>query len=167
MRPIRWGFTWIYPMLLTQMKIQANIHVGFFFWSGVRLSSLDMSATIWPIVPASGDISMEQSVERKLARESEVLGQKLALVPLCPSKIPHDLTGDRPRAAAMGSRRLTAWAMARPAVYVHCHRVAYRRMECRLWISSWVQIKSLRTILLVWSIRTFSTFTPSKEPSQY
>jgi hypothetical protein len=36
--------------------------------------------------------------------------RKLAPVPLCPPKIPHDLT----RAAAVGSRRQTAWATARP-----------------------------------------------------
>jgi hypothetical protein len=36
-----------------------------------------------------------------------------APVPLCPSQIPHDFTWDRTRTAAVGSRRLTAWAMAR------------------------------------------------------
>jgi hypothetical protein len=40
--------------------------------------------------------------------------RKTALVPLCPPQIPHDLTWARTRAAAVGSRRLTAWAMARP-----------------------------------------------------
>jgi hypothetical protein len=34
-------------------------------------------------------------------------------VPLCPPQIPHDLTWDRTRAAAVGSQRLTAWAVAR------------------------------------------------------
>jgi hypothetical protein len=33
---------------------------------------------------------------------------------LCPPQIPHDLTWARTRAAAVGSRRLTAWIMARP-----------------------------------------------------
>jgi hypothetical protein len=32
-------------------------------------------------------------------------------VPLRPPQIPHDLTWVRTRAAAVGSRRLTAWAM--------------------------------------------------------
>jgi hypothetical protein len=42
-------------------------------------------------------------------------------VPLCPPQIPHDLTWDRPQAAAVGSQRLTAWAMARPADKLsHC-----------------------------------------------
>jgi hypothetical protein len=39
-------------------------------------------------------------------------------VPLCPPQIPHDLTWVRTRAAAVGSRRLTARAMERPYVYV-------------------------------------------------
>jgi hypothetical protein len=37
-------------------------------------------------------------------------------VPLCPPQIPHGLTRDRTRASAVGGRRLTAWAMARPHV---------------------------------------------------
>jgi hypothetical protein len=35
-------------------------------------------------------------------------------VPLCPPQIPHGLIRDRTRASAVGGRRLTAWAMARP-----------------------------------------------------
>jgi hypothetical protein len=37
-----------------------------------------------------------------------------ALMLLCSAQIPHDLTGDRMRAAAVESRQITAWAMARP-----------------------------------------------------
>jgi hypothetical protein len=37
-------------------------------------------------------------------------------VPLCPPQIPHNLTWTRTRVAAVGSRRLTAWAMARPYI---------------------------------------------------
>jgi hypothetical protein len=58
-------------------------------------------------------MSVEQSVEWELAGETEVLG-KPAPVPLCPPQIPHDQTRARTRAAAVGSQRLTAWAMARP-----------------------------------------------------
>jgi hypothetical protein len=35
---------------------------------------------------------------------------------LCPPQIPHDLIRAGTRAAAVGSRRLTAWAMARPKI---------------------------------------------------
>jgi hypothetical protein len=49
--------------------------------------------------------------------------RKPAPVSLCPSQIRHDLTWVRTRATAMGSRRLTAWAMVRPALSLEsaCH----------------------------------------------
>jgi hypothetical protein len=40
--------------------------------------------------------------------------RKPALATLCPPQIPLDQTRDRTRAAALGSQRLVAWAMARP-----------------------------------------------------
>jgi hypothetical protein len=40
--------------------------------------------------------------------------RKPALVPLCPPRLPHDLTRAGTRVAAVGSRRLTSWAKARP-----------------------------------------------------
>jgi hypothetical protein len=40
-------------------------------------------------------------------------------VPLRPPQIPHHLAWDRTRAAAVGRRRLTAWAMARPSSDLH------------------------------------------------
>jgi hypothetical protein len=43
-------------------------------------------------------------------------------VPLCSPQIPH-LTWARTRAAAVGSRRLTAWAMARPVPFLTGPRV--------------------------------------------
>jgi hypothetical protein len=36
-------------------------------------------------------------------------------VPLCPPQISHNLTWARTRAAEVGSRRRTSWAMARPS----------------------------------------------------
>jgi hypothetical protein len=50
----------------------------------------------------------------KIWRGNRSTQRKSAPVPLCPPQIPHDLTWDRTRAPAVGSRRLTAWAMARP-----------------------------------------------------
>jgi hypothetical protein len=50
----------------------------------------------------------------RIARGNRSTRRKPAPVPLCPPQIPHDLTWDRTRTAAAGSRRLTAWAMARP-----------------------------------------------------
>jgi hypothetical protein len=56
---------------------------------------------------------MEQLVEWGLAGETEVLGENLPQCHFVHHK--SDLTWDRTRAAAVGSRRLTAWAMARPS----------------------------------------------------
>jgi hypothetical protein len=53
-------------------------------------------------------------VEWNWQGKSEVLGEKLVAVPLCPPQIPHGLTRDRTRTSAVGGRRLSAWAMARP-----------------------------------------------------
>jgi hypothetical protein len=56
-------------------------------------------------------LSVEQSVEWELVGETEVLGENLPTVPLCPTQIPHDLTWARTwDTAAVGSRRLTASA---------------------------------------------------------
>jgi hypothetical protein len=40
---------------------------------------------------------------------------KPASVPIYLPQIPHDLTWEWSQATAVGSRRLTAWAMARPS----------------------------------------------------
>jgi hypothetical protein len=55
----------------------------------------------------------------RIGRRNRSTRRKPAPVPLCPPQIPHDLTWARTRAAAMGSRRLTAWAMARSADESH------------------------------------------------
>jgi hypothetical protein len=49
-----------------------------------------------------------------IGRGNRSTRRKPAPGPLCPPQIPHHLTRARTRAAAVGSRRLTAWAMARP-----------------------------------------------------
>jgi hypothetical protein len=43
---------------------------------------------------------------------NQITWRKSSPVPLCPQQIPHDLTQVWTRAATMGSRRLTTWAMA-------------------------------------------------------
>jgi hypothetical protein len=55
-------------------------------------------------------MSVEQSVEWELAGDTEVIGENL------PQHKSH-LTWARTRAAAVGSRRLTSWAVARPCVH--------------------------------------------------
>jgi hypothetical protein len=52
-------------------------------------------------------------------------GEKPVPVPLCPPQIPHGLTRDRNRASAVGDRRLTAWAMARPYLPITSHGAVF------------------------------------------
>jgi hypothetical protein len=53
-----------------------------------------------------------------LGRESRSTRRKRAPVPLCPPQIPYDLTRTLTRAAAVGSRWLTAWATALPILFL-------------------------------------------------
>jgi hypothetical protein len=85
----------------------------------VRLSPLGTSSIIWPIVPAPDDRwwwVWRAVDEMRIGKGNRSTRRKSASVPLCPPQIPHDLTWDWTRAAAVGNRRLTAWAMARPSV---------------------------------------------------
>jgi hypothetical protein len=59
---------------------------------------------------------VEKQMECRLAGETEVLGENLPQRHFVHHKIPHDQTRVWTRAAAVRSRRLTAWAMARPPV---------------------------------------------------
>jgi hypothetical protein len=52
----------------------------------------------------------------KIGRRNRSTRRKRAPVSLCPPQIPHEQTRARTRAAAVGSQRLTAWAMARPSI---------------------------------------------------
>jgi hypothetical protein len=87
-----------------------NLNSSFFLvsWSGVRLSPLGTSANIL-IDDECGVVG-----GMRIGRGNRSTRRKPALVPLCLPQIPHDLTWDRTRAAAVGNRRLTVWAMARP-----------------------------------------------------
>jgi hypothetical protein len=81
-------------------------------------------------------MNVERSVEWELTGKADVLGErKPAPVPLCPPQIPHDLTWAQTRAAAVGSRRLTACTMAQPYViistrYLESHVQLADRHEC-------------------------------------
>jgi hypothetical protein len=84
----------------------------------------------------------EKLVEWKLAWETEVLGQNLPLRHF----VHHKSHTIRPRAAAVGSQRLTAWAMIVVGVCMH-HTVR----RCVIDVSRIVQIFS-------WQFRFVTTF---------
>jgi hypothetical protein len=54
----------------------------------------------------------------RIGRRNRSTWRKATPAPLCPPQIPHNLTWARTWAAAVGSRRLTTWAMARPITYL-------------------------------------------------
>jgi hypothetical protein len=74
---------------------------------------LGKSATNWPIVPDLDD-ECGAAGGMRIGRGNLSTRRKPVPVPLCPPQIPHDLTWARTRAAAVGNRQLTTWAMARP-----------------------------------------------------
>jgi hypothetical protein len=63
----------------------------------------------------------------KIGRGNRCTRRKLAPAPLYPPQIPQDLIWARTQVAAVGSRRLTAWAMARP--YRQFHTGAINSIE--------------------------------------
>jgi hypothetical protein len=87
-----------------------------FIISGVRLSPLGTAATSGllykPQMVDEGDCGATGRM--KIGRGNRSTRRKPAPATLCPPQIPHDQTRARTRAAAVGSQRLTAWAMARP-----------------------------------------------------
>jgi hypothetical protein len=81
----------------------------------VRLSPLGTSATVGLLYqPRMIDDDSGAVGGIRIGRGNRSTRRKPAPVPLCPPQIPHDLTWDRTRAAAVGSQRLTASAMAWP-----------------------------------------------------
>jgi hypothetical protein len=75
---------------------------------GVRLSPLGTSATVWLLYqPRMIDNDYGAVGGMRIGRGNGSTRRKPAPVPLGPPQIPHDLTWDRTRAAAVGSQRLT------------------------------------------------------------
>jgi hypothetical protein len=80
--------------------------VGF----GVQTGSTWHVGHFWPIIPAPVDCEDGEFGGMKIGKGHRSTRRKPAPAPLCPPQIPLDKT----RAAAVGSQRITAWAMARP-----------------------------------------------------
>jgi hypothetical protein len=68
-------------------------------------------------------VIVEQLVEWRLVGETEVLGENLPQRHFVHHKSHMTRPGLDPRAAAVGSQRLTAWAMARP------HSAGYKLLK--------------------------------------
>jgi hypothetical protein len=95
--------------------IQAFLILSFIL-SGVKLSPLGTAPTIGllyqPQMIDDGDCGA--IVGMKIGRGDRNTRRKPAAAPRCPPQIPHYQTRARSWAAAVGSQRLTAWAMTRP-----------------------------------------------------
>jgi hypothetical protein len=93
---------------------------------GSKLGPLGMSATYWPIVHAPG-VCEDGEFRGMNGRGNRSTRRKPAPTPLCPPQIPLDQTWDWTRAAAaVGSQRLTASAMARPKAHSIFRCTAFR-----------------------------------------
>jgi hypothetical protein len=97
---------------------------GIFFISGVRLIALFTAAITsllyQPRMIDDGGCGAIGGMN--IGRGNRSTRGKLAPTPLCPLQFPHDLTRAWTRAAAVGNRQLTAWAVARPLVFVDGER---------------------------------------------
>jgi hypothetical protein len=94
----------------TQRKIICLTESIIIIISGMTLSPLGTAATIGLLYQTEiiddGDCGAIDGM--KIGRGKRSTRRKPAPVPLCPSKIPRDLTQARTRAAAVGNQRLTA-----------------------------------------------------------
>jgi hypothetical protein len=106
----------IVPFINALTRNLKESHFNSFFigivWGGAQLGPLGTAATNKPIVPPPGYYDNGE-IGGMIGRGNRSTLRKPAPVPLCPSQTPH-AAQTRTRAAAVGSQRLTAWAMARP-----------------------------------------------------
>jgi hypothetical protein len=91
-----------------------------FIISGVGLSPLGTTATSGLFYkPQMIDEDDSGAIGRiEIGRGNRSTRRKPAPAPLCPPQIPHDQTRTQTGAAAVGSERLTAWAMAQPCYWL-------------------------------------------------
>jgi hypothetical protein len=82
----------------------------------IQFGPLGTAATNRPVMPTPGDYNDGEIGGMMIGRVNLSTQRKPAPMPLCPPQTPH-AARTRTRAAAVGSQRLTAWAMARPS----CH----------------------------------------------
>jgi hypothetical protein len=106
-------------------------NAGYYYFiviSGVRLSPLGTATTTGLLYQPRTTDECGAIGRMKIDRENRSTRRKRAPAPLGPPQIPHDLTRARTRTAAVGSRRLTALAMARPCGIL---LIVYERQPAR------------------------------------
>jgi hypothetical protein len=111
------------------------------FLSGARLSSLGTAATTVLLYQSQmidgGDYEAIGGI--KIGRGNRSTRRKPAPAPLCPPQILHDQSSSRTRAAAVGSQRLTARAMARAYIpedktlHIHYSELLISYISFILW----------------------------------
>jgi hypothetical protein len=97
--------------------------------------------------------------------ENRSTRQKPASVPLCPPQIPHDLTRDRYRIAAVGSQQLIALATARLKTSAHFYQTVpcYIAEQDKITLQDYANICHLNfSVIYVWSAS--NKFYPSAFP---
>jgi hypothetical protein len=84
--------------------------VHFIIISAVRLSPFGTAATAGPLYQTQtiDDDDCGAIGGMKIGRGNRNTWRKPAPMPFCPPQIPHNMTGTRTEATAVGSRRLTA-----------------------------------------------------------
>jgi hypothetical protein len=107
----------------TNLESLRRLHkriITFIIISGVRLSPLGTAATTGLLYQPRmiDDDDCGAIGGMRFGRGNRSTRRKPTPAPLCQPQILHDQTRTRIRAAAVGSRRLTAWAMARPCMNV-------------------------------------------------
>jgi hypothetical protein len=107
--------------------------------SGVRLSPLGTAATTGLLYqPKLIDDECGAIGGMKIGRAKRSTRHNPAPVPLFPPQIPRDQIRTGTRAAAVGNRRLTAWAMARPYLKVSLNEFTALALSCHfLCIIPW------------------------------
>jgi hypothetical protein len=102
-----------------------------------KLGPLGTSATEWPIVPTPVDCDDGEFGGMKIGRGNRSTRRLPAPAPLCPPQIPLDQTRSRTRTAAVGSQRLTAWAMARPSLLLTNRPIIWRYIVIETSLNKW------------------------------
>jgi hypothetical protein len=124
--PRHFGSVLTGPMLWTRGVIRSNVFTCFFVVKGPAADATDAPQpwgllcnpvmkmiSFFSVLPSNG-----APVEWNWRENRSTRGEKPFPVPLCPPQIPHGLTRDQTQASAVRGRRLTAWAMARPCLYI-------------------------------------------------